>query len=136
MKGRVVWTEGICSNYWFHMKQNHMLLSIWCAHDQHPYSRCERLSNLISGACAGLGVSYLLADPDTGHRKEGFYNTFAYLCVSVYMTIDASVKTYAATCAMCQKGSCCSCCKNNAESCGRWVMAVSWINSLIWLGVG
>ena len=55
--GRVTYTSSWWRDAGFYLCNNHLLLSILCAHPSHPYSRCRRLLVLLNSLSFGFFIT-------------------------------------------------------------------------------
>lgn len=118
--GRVVWSGNLCEDYWFYLKQSHVILGIICCHRMHPYTRVERIVLFISLSLAGFGLSYMLLDSE-GEMKETMTAQAVGIMVSITLIIAQIIMYQAALCKCVQEGSCIfNCCGQRAKAVGEW----------------
>lgn len=98
----VYFTGNCCKDYLFFMFNWHPLLSMFVAHPQHPYSRCERIFTFLVGCSLTVLPTALLMrgveeghDASTEHLKEmGIFSsttTESPLVIAVSHAINATL---------------------------------------------
>lgn len=140
LQGRVVWYFGFWQDFWFYVKQTHVVIGIFLAHSMHPYSKLERMGVWLSSAVAGFGLSMMLLD-ETGEKKQDAAVIAAGISASIVLAIMNLIMVQCMTCSCIQEGSSCFKCagdrgRSAAENVGWCLGAVGWIFALIFLGGG
>jgi hypothetical protein len=91
----------IWEQYWFNVKNSHVLLGICCAHRHHPFSRCERFFLLATVLMIQFAFS-LIPDVATGETPEQPEDLASMefplsVAVAIVVTILTSILKLAAT---------------------------------------
>lgn len=68
-KGLTIYSQSFGSDLWLYLKNNHLILSLFLAHPQHPFSPMERRVCLVCSLCLGFGLTCLFNLVPNGSEK-------------------------------------------------------------------
>ena len=89
--GRVVYTESWWRDCFFYICNNHVLLSVFCAHPEHPYSRCRRLLVLLNSLCFAFFLTAILHAVVPFELAQGFLEATLGTVLQVIFDLPSSM---------------------------------------------
>mmetsp|Transcript_11277 Transcript_11277/g.30341 ORF Transcript_11277/g.30341 Transcript_11277/m.30341 type:complete len:214 (+) Transcript_11277:1667-2308(+) len=127
-------SASLMSDYVFYLKNQHALLSIFCAHPLHPFSRRERAVVMFCALCMCFLLTALGAHLLELWRPLGA--TFNFAFAPITMLVWEQTLVTAATCECFQQAWCPTHTRNAAEKIGRAIIVLASAASVSFLVCG
>ena len=122
-----MWSQDWKLDLWLHMKNNHILLALFMAHPDHPFSPRERQVGLAISLIVGYGLALLFDSVCQTKTASLVVN----LCVAaIVQTFVDTIYAAVATCACLQEGVP-SCVKKCCECLGKCVVTLLCFFALV-----
>ena len=144
LKGHMVYSKNWKSDLWLHLKNKQIFLSLFFVHEDHPFSRSERISAVVVSCLIAWGMEFWFCALWTSceeHPQYNFFELFLHVLL-LKIAISASLNgLYDAilemllTCPCVQEG-CPPIVKNLCETCSLVALLVQAAGGVIVIGLG
>eukprot|EP00949_MAST-11_sp_MAST-11-sp1_P002583 g2583.t1 len=125
--GVVVYSNSYCRDYLFYIRNNHALLSLFCSHPLHPYSKMERFFAQLCSFCI-----VLCAEANLYNVSSDWSSYLWPILISIFDTLMSQ----AATCGCVQGNQVPKLLRTCMEACGHVLMGFYACIAFIFLIIG